>query len=183
MYFALVYYPCIEDQGFHHFRMKYEPYASLMPVHVPFVFPTPEEVGRKKLEAHISKVLKDWKPFHVHFCKLEKTWDHWLYVGAEEGHDQVVQLHDHLYTGILAPYLRKDLPFHPHIGLGLFSKEKYDFNNPTTKLTLDEEKYLRAIEEFEALHFDLWCTIDCLTLVRLDDKFTECMAVQEYSIN
>ncbi len=182
MYFALVYYPHIEDQGFQSFRHKYEPYSELLPEHVPFIYPIPETIGRKKLEVHIEKVLNNWKPFDVHFCTLEKTWDHWMYLGAKEGYNSVVELHDELYEGILSPYLRKDLPFNPHIGLGLFSKEAYDFNDPTAELTLDEVKYYKAYNEFKAMGFDLWCTVDRLTLVEINSDFTTCVDLLDFVI-
>lgn len=124
MPFALVFYPHIEHEGFDNFRKKYDPYIELLPEHVTFVFPTPESIGRENLETHISNTLETWTSFKVHFCYLDKTWDHFLYLGAKEGYNQVVKLHDDLYKGILSPYLRNDLPFFPHNGLGLFSKEK-----------------------------------------------------------
>lgn len=180
MYLALVYYPRIENQGFQAFRDKYEPYSQLLPEHVPLVHPVPEDIGRDNVERHIKQVLSRWKPFRIHFCKLDKTWDHWLYLGAEEGHGEVMELHDHLYTGILSPYLREDLPFYPHIGVGLFSKETYDFDDPTAELTLDEEKYNKARKEFEKLGMDFWRTIDRLTLLKINDDYTECIDLMEY---
>ena len=182
MYFGLVHYPQIGHKGFQSFRNKYEPYSQLLPEHVTFIHPVLETIGKKKLEKHIERVLSNWKPFKVHFCNLEKTWDHWMYLGADEGNKLVLELHDKLYEGILRPYLRKDLPFYTHIGLGLFSKETYDFNNPTAELTLDEEKYYQARKEFEDLEFDLWCTIDRLTLIKINSEFTECVDMRNYSI-
>ena len=183
MYFALVYYPRIEHKGFHSFRQQYEPYSELLPEHVPFVYPVTDTIGKKKLEEHIEKVLDTWKPFDVHFCTLEKSWDHWLYLGAKEGHDFVVKLHDDLYEGLLSPFLRKDLPFYPHIGLGLFSKEAYDFSNPTAELTLDEERYTKAFKAFEELEFDLWCTVDKLTMVQVNTALTESTDLREFLIH
>ena len=182
MYYALVYYPHIKHKGFQSFRHKYEPYSELLPEHVPFIYPVPDIIGREKLEKHIKKVLSSWKPFDVHFCTLEKTWDHWLYLGVKEGYHSVVKLHDKLYEGILSPYLRKDLPFNPHIGLGLFSKEAYDFNNPTAQLSLDEKKYNRARKEFEEMNFDLWCTVNKLSLVKINSDFTECVDLTYYKM-
>ena len=182
MYFGLVYYPQIEDEGVLSFRETYEPYSALLPEHMPFIYPVPETIGREKLDRHIKKVLRSWKPFDVHFCTLDKTWDHWLYLGVREGYHSVVELHDTLYEGMLIPYLRKDLPYSPHIGLGLFSREGYNFDDPTAELTLDEEKYNKAYQEFEALGFDLWCTVDTLTLVKLNADFTECVNLTNYGI-
>jgi len=182
MYFGLVHYPKIIHKGFQSFRQTYEPYYALIPAHVTFIHPVPEIVGRKKLEEHIEKVLSDWQPFKVHFYTIEKTWDHWLYIGAEEGHSSVVGLHDNLYEGMLGPYLREDLPFYPHIALGLFSKEAYDFDNPTAELSLDGDRYRQARKEFEDLGFDLWCTIDRLTLVKINSDYTECTDLRNFVI-
>jgi hypothetical protein len=182
MYFGLVHYPQIEHEGFQSFRQKYDPYHTLLPEHVTFIHPVPESLGRENVEAHIEKVLLQWKAFKVHFCALEKTWDHWMYLGAMEGHDLVVELHDQLYKGILSPHLRKDLPFYPHIGLGLFSQENYDFDNPTASLSLDQEKYQRARKEFEDLCFAAWCTIDTLTLVWMNAEYTECVDEKVFTL-
>lgn len=182
MYFALVYYPGIEDEGFHVLRDKYEPYHQLLPEHLPIIFPVPEDIGLKKLEDHITRILTQWKPFKFHFHGLLKSWDHWLFLVLAEGNDLVRTLHDELYTDILIPYLRNDLPYIPHIGLGLFSKEKYDFTNPTAQLSLDKEKYIKAKREFENLILDFWRTIDHLTLVKINTDFTKCQDVMEFRI-
>lgn len=182
MYFALVNYPQITHEDFQSFRQRYDPYVNLIAEHLTFIFPVPEDVGRIKLEEHIVKVLRTWEPFKVHFSTLELNWDHWMYLGAKEGHERIVELHDQLYEGILSPFLREDLPFYPHIGVGLFSKEGYDFNNPTAKLTLDEEKYKQARKEFEAIGFDLWITVDSLSLVKVNSDYTECNDIRSFMI-
>ena len=182
MYLALVYFPEVQDPGFHEFRNKYEPYASLLPEHLTLVFPVPESIGREALEQHIAQVLKPWSPFRVHFSRLMKTTDHWLFWIPEEGNELVSGLHDELYSGILSEHLREDLPYAPHIGLGLFSKEDYDMENPTAALTLDEDRYQRARKEFTEMNLDLWCSIDQLVLLSINDDFTECKRLHTFSI-
>lgn len=131
------------------------------------------------------------RDFHVFRNKYEPfssllpehlTFDHWLFWTIREGNELVIRLHDDLYTGILAPHLREDLPYMPHIGLGLFSKEGYDFNDPTAELTLDREKYERARKEFEDMNLDLWFTIDQLTLLRVNAEFTECREIKTFQL-
>jgi len=182
MYLSLLYYPGIEHRDFHAFRNKYEPFSSLLPEHLTFVFPVPEILGQEEIENHILEVCGLWNPFRVHFCSLEKSIDHWLFWTIREGNELVIRLHDDLYTGILAPHLREDLPYMPHIGLGLFSKEDYDLSNPTAELTLDSEKYLQARKEFEDLDLDLWFTIDQLTLLRVNAEFTECREIKTFQL-
>jgi len=174
MYFALVYYPNIDNEAFHSFRRKYDPWYFLLPPHVPFVFPTPVEIGRKNLENHISYVLNKWEKFEVRFNTIEKTWDHWMFLGAGEGKEKVVRLHDELYTDILASHLRTDLPFDPHIGLGVFSKQEYNFNHPEARLELDLTRFQKALDEFKQLKFEIACTIDRLVLIEINEDFTRC---------
>jgi len=182
MYFALVYYPGIEQPEFHVLRRKYEPYASLLPEHLALLFPVPESIGLKNIENHIKTVLSKWKTFEVHFNGLEKSWDHWLLLVLMEGKQEVVKLHGELYSGILSPHLRKDLPYIPHIGLGLFSKETYDFDNPNAQLNLDEQKYSKAKIEFENLKLDFWRKIDHLTLVKINQDFTDCTDLMSFKL-
>jgi len=113
MYYSLNYYPKIKHIDFHRFRNKYEPFSSLIVEHVTFVFPTPSEIGLENLKKHISEVLKKWQTFDIHINGIDITWDNWMYLTVKEGNSKVVKLHDDLYTGILEPYLRKDLPFTP----------------------------------------------------------------------
>ena len=174
MYLALVYYPPIENKDFLEFRETYEPFHALLPPHVPFIFPLEESFGMEKLKEHILTILDGWNSFEMHFCKLKKTWDHWLFLGAKKGNKKAVRLHDELYSGELLPYLREDLPYTPHIGLGFFGTEAYDFQHPTAELTLDKKRYKQAKKEFKALNFELWCQIDKLTLVRVNEEFTVC---------
>jgi hypothetical protein len=183
MYFALVYYPKIEQKEFHLLRNKYEPYANLLPEHLAFLKPVPGSVGEENLKRHIKSILIKWEPFNVHFYGLEKSWDHWLLLVLKEGNQKAIKLHDELYSGILSPYLRKDLPYTPHVGLGLFSKENYDVSNPTAQLSLDEEKYQSARAEFKNLGLDFWRTIDHLTLVKINPDFSRCWDIMDFRLN
>jgi len=183
MFYALVHYPKIGHPGFQAFRKRYEPYAGLLPEHLPFVFPVPESIGFENLVKHVEKVLEKWTAFDIHINGHTKTWDHWLMLVLKEGNEKTIRLHDDLYTGILAPYLREDLPYLPHIGLGLFSKENYNFNNPTAKLQLDEARYTQALAEVKELNLDFWRTVDTLTLVKVNPEFTQCWDVKVFKLS
>ncbi len=180
MFYALVYYPRIEHAGFHTFRNKYEPYSFLIEDHIPLIYPVPDSIGEEGISKHIENVLNDWNPFEIHISGFEKTVDHWLMLILKKGNDLVIRLHDQLYQDILASYLQKDLPYVPHVGLGLFSKEAYDFNNPTAELTLDQERYQDALAELKQMELDFHRTIDNLTLVRVNDDFTKCWDVRDF---
>ena len=43
--------------------------------------------------------------------------DYYVFLVPDEGFSEVSRLHDALYTGRLAPNLRLDIPYVPHIGI------------------------------------------------------------------
>lgn len=93
----------------------------------------------------------------------------------------MILLHDELYTGILKPYLRTDIEYIPHIGLGHFIKEskKYDYANPT-QVDLDEATYEEALEKARNLDVSYSAQVEKLHLVEIDDRFTYTKDVEEF---
>ena len=49
-----------------------------------------------------------------------------LYLLPDQGRAVIVQLHYRLYQGPLAPYLRADLPYLPHITMGMAPDEEQE---------------------------------------------------------
>ncbi|MCP4567450.1 MAG: 2'-5' RNA ligase family protein, partial [FCB group bacterium] len=51
--------------------------------------------------------------------------DRWfLFLVPDEGFSQIIKLHDDLYTGIMSNHLRLDIPFTPHMTVGIFDDAK-----------------------------------------------------------
>jgi hypothetical protein len=169
MYYGLVYNPEFDKRtkkNIETFRRKYDSFVDYWEPHIPFIFPVPcSEVEETKLIEHIEKVLKRWKPFPIHIEGFTKSRDHWLLLLLKEGNEKVIALHDELYTGILSPYLRKDLEFIPHIGLALFARKDAGYNalDPTV-VDFDEKLYRQALAEAESLKMDSSEVIDRLFL-------------------
>jgi 2'-5' RNA ligase len=169
MYYALVYNPEFDERtkgNIETFRRKYDSFVDYWEPHIPFIFPVPcSEVEETKLIEHIEKVLKRWEPFLIRIGGFAKSWDHWLLLLLKEGNEEVIALHDELYTGILSSYLRKDLEFIPHIGLALFAREDAGYNALDPKVVdYDEKLYRQALEEAESLKIDSFDIIDRLFL-------------------
>lgn len=180
MFHCLVHYPDIEKQKIHEFQNKYDPFVNLIDIHITFLFPIPEEIDKDTLERHIRKILSNWEPFLVHIKGIKKTWDHFMYLAFKKGGNKIIRLHDELYSGILHPYLRTDLPYDPHIGLGWFGVEKYDFNNPVYQHELDEVKFNKAKKEAQLIDTGYDCVIDKLTLVGVEEDFTRTWNIEDY---
>jgi hypothetical protein len=171
MLYSVVFYTKLEHVGFQNLRKRYDPYVNLIDDHISLVFPIPDMVGHANLISHVRRIADSWKSFDVHINGLEKSWDNWLLLKVSEGHDEIVRLHDKLYTGPLAPYLRSDIQYSPHVGIGLFVTEDYDPLNPR-KVRWDSSRYKNARAEAESLGLDWWRRLDEFTVVKMDEGLT-----------
>jgi hypothetical protein len=172
MYHVLVHYPKFDrrtEENIRAFRRKYDPFLGSWRPHIPFIFPVPcSEVEEEKLTEHIETVLKNRKPFSIRIGGFAKSWDHWLLLLLKEGNEEATGLHDELYTGILSRYLRRDIEYIPHIGIGLFVKKDAEYNvlDPR-KAAIDAKLYSRALKEAKSLEIDSFDTIDRLSLTKV----------------
>ncbi len=183
MFYALVHYPNIDTRRINEFRRKYDPHVHLIEPHITFVFLVPESVGEASLVSHIERVSSQWRPFPIHLQGLQKAWDHWLFLILAAGNENVIRLHQDLYTGILASCRREDIPFVPHLGLGLFATQDagYDIRNPQ-EVSLDIEKYSQALKEAQQLGLEYHCVVDRLHLVRISDDISKIMWSKEFPL-
>lgn len=170
MHYALVLYPEVGIGRIQETRRKYDPTFDVIGPHITVLFPVPEAVGEAELVSHIENVLRDWEAFEIRLGELAKSNDHWLFLTLEEGAREVKGLYQALYTGILAQYRRGDIEFVPHLGLGLFVKDRatYDWNKPQES-EFDQQKHDAAIREAEALRLDSLWEARTLHLVKIPD--------------
>lgn len=179
MLYALVHKPVIDDSKIDGFRSKYDPYYKLIGTHLTLIFPTPDVIGKETLSNHIHSVLSRHKSFAIHLSGLGTSWDHWLNLLVSEGNQELIDLHDELYTGVMAPFLRTDLPFIPHVGLGLFVQGNYSVINPEA-VELDDSKYREALKEAEALELDYRSMVDRFDLIALNNEGSQVVNSEEF---
>lgn len=112
--------------------------------------------------------MKNWKPFPIRIGGFSKSWDHWLFLLLKEGNEKAIALHDELYTGILSPYLRRDIEHIPHVGIGLFVRKEAGYNALDPKVVdFDAELYSQALKEAESLKISRSDTVDRLILSKV----------------
>lgn len=105
------------------FRKAHDPpYRDVVQAHVTLVFGI-EDVDPAAYIAHIRAVTQTANPidFVCRYAMLgsdHASDDAYVFLVPDEGFSAISLLHDRLYTGLLAPKLRLDLPFIPHITLG-----------------------------------------------------------------
>ena len=106
-----------------------DPSRSSIPVHFTLVFAT-DAIERHALVEHVQSEAREFKSFPFAAPSSDVIWDPvsklWLLtLLPERGGDKITELHDALYSGPLAPELRTDIPYAPHVTV-VGSKAKDD---------------------------------------------------------
>ncbi|MFH2056816.1 MAG: 2'-5' RNA ligase family protein [bacterium] len=122
-------YPRLEKHDFdciQSIRAEYEPNFDLLDPHVTFVFET-DDVEQSLFLEHLRPLITatpaiDFVMRSVSLVKDVGRERWFLLLIPDEGFSFMVRLHDRLYTGVLTPQLRIDIPFIPHITLGVFAE-------------------------------------------------------------
>jgi len=174
MYFTLVHFPNIDYSKINRLRKQYDPTYRIIDPHITVMFPVPVTVDEEKIINHIQNVLRNWKSFPIHITGLVKSWDHWLFLTMQEGRPLLIQLYREIYSGMMTKWKREDIEYIPHIGLGLFLKEKYRYNvKDPKKLELAEISYVKAHQEAESLDLDYTSDFNQVNLIKLNGKLSK----------
>lgn len=180
MFYAVIHRPEVDVSPIKSISSKYDPYYGLTGPHVTLVFPfKADEVSKDAFLEHVREVAAQTQPFNIRLNELELAWDQWLFLTPSSGRQQVVNLHDDLYGGLISKFLREDIEFVPHVSLGLFSKNEGEYDLKDPKATpLDEPKYKEALKEIEALKIDLEYKATKLEIISVDEKFTKTETIE-----
>jgi 2'-5' RNA ligase len=103
------------------FRARHDPMAALIPAHLTLVFPFPTSLTRLQVETHVRRVASRFPVVPVSFKSVRPCASEFLFLMAARGAAAVTELHDRLYTRSLAPHLRRDLEYQPHITLARYA--------------------------------------------------------------
>jgi 2'-5' RNA ligase len=102
------------------FRAAHDRQASVLGPHFTLLFGC-AEVDETTYIGHVRTIASSTPAFAFHCRAAEPDADDntgYAYLVPELGRDAITTLHDALYTGPLAPFLREDIPFTPHITIG-----------------------------------------------------------------
>jgi predicted protein tyrosine phosphatase/2'-5' RNA ligase len=125
MTLAVVAYPVLDEadrQWIESFRLKHDPQSARIGAHFTLVFPVDAEPA--DVEADIQAGARAAAPIAFSIHRSELVVDVWgggthVFLVPEEGAAAISALRDRLYAGTLRPHLRADIPFVPHITVGL----------------------------------------------------------------
>jgi len=114
----VAWFPALEGiERIEAYRRQFDPMAGEVAVHLTLVFPFPTPLTRLQVESHVKRVAAGWPPIAVTFRHVRAKDNEFVFLMASRGADSIVALHDRLYTRSLAPHLRRDLPYEPHLTL------------------------------------------------------------------
>lgn len=104
------------------FRTRHDPQAAIVEPHFTLVFAC-AALAEDDYLAHVRAVAAASPPigFSCRYAMLgadDGNADGYVFLVPDEGHAALSHLHDRLYAGLLAPVLRLELPFTPHVTIG-----------------------------------------------------------------
>jgi 2'-5' RNA ligase len=99
-------------------RRRYDPLADLVQPHITLVFPFDSEITDAELREHAHTCVRNVAPFRAVLSQVTGHEGEYLLLNVKNGNDDVVALHDLLYTGPLAQYLSTEHTFVPHMTVG-----------------------------------------------------------------
>ena len=116
---AIVWFPPVELlRDVEAFRTRHDPLASTLPAHVTLVFPFESTLSSLQLAAHVRRVVARWPQLPVRIERADALVGEWVHLRLTGGRAAVVELHDRLYRGVLAPFLRREFHYDPHLTVG-----------------------------------------------------------------
>ncbi len=107
-------------QRLQNFRLVHDPLGARIAPHVAVVFPFHANLTVIQLASHIKRATAGWPVLPVTFrCVQSASSQNGLFtiLVCDLRSEAIIELHDRLYKGVLAGFLRDDIPYQPHITL------------------------------------------------------------------
>jgi len=104
-------------------RRRYDSNFNLVGPHISLVFEI-SNIGSDEFIAHIRSACRNFAKIEFNLrCATVMPGianeNYYLFLVPDQGNSEIVRLHDRLYTGLFAKHLRLDIPFVPHITVGI----------------------------------------------------------------
>ncbi len=177
MFYGMVFHPQLDAESsriIDAIRREYDPTWGVVALHQTLIFPTPERIGHERLVGHIQTVLAGWKPFAIRLGGFQKSPDHWLFLGVQQGEAEVKRLYLALNSGIMEEYRGDITRFVAHLGLGLFVKEGVSYDrHKRQESEFDQRRYDEALGKAQALPAFPQISVERLLLITIPDAVIE----------
>ncbi len=154
---AIVIFPKFENDFFiQQIRARFDPLASLIDPHITLVFPYESDFPIKQLHTHIQHAIQGIRPFEINLQGVTGSESEYLFLNIKCGNDQIIKLHDCLYSGLLESHLKKDHTYIPHLTVGRLN---------------DQTAFLTALETAQNLSGVFSTVINEISLIRVEENY------------
>lgn len=132
-------------------RKKYDPLADHVSPHITLVFPFESSIETDVLKEHMISILSGRKKFNIILggFTMTRSYGNYLFLNVIRGTEEIIRIHNDLYTGILKNYYPKWLQegnFLPHMTVGNMEDEKV-FLEAADKIKGINETFETKVEE------------------------------------
>jgi len=104
--------------------MRFDPLAHVIAPHITLVFPFESDLSSRDIESHVRSALVDHPPFDIRLDGITGDDAGYIFLNVTTGSDDLIRLHDTLYTRQLASHLSLDHVYRPHLTLGRIQEPK-----------------------------------------------------------
>lgn len=143
-------------------REIHDRHYNLVDPHFTLIFET-NKAATEALSDHIRSVIKEAKiiDFMIRCAVVmpglvDENW--YTFLVPDEGYSDIVRLHDRLYTGILADEQRLDIPYIPHMTIGIHD---------------DRDSCKTLVDRINANSFCISGRIKSVCIVKLENNMIE----------
>ena len=129
----------------HQIRSVYDPLANCIAPHITLVFPFDSGLMTEELRTHAVNALAGVGKFSVALQGITgDARDGYLFLNVMQGNDQIIDLHDRLYAGLLSPFLSRRMTYVPHLTVGRL-REKEAFEHAAEALATMQDRFEAVI--------------------------------------
>ena len=133
-------------------REKFDPLSSNVKPHITLVFPFESNISKIDLQNALVSSLEGIKCFNLKLekiIKIDNNLGMYLFLGVKDGTENIKELQNKLYNGILKDYKPKWLKegeFMPHMTIGSFT-DKTDLNNAYEGVCSIKDSFYTLVEK------------------------------------
>ena len=82
------------------------------------MFPFASSLSVEQVHVHVRRATARWPVLPIALAGAGAYAAQWVHLRVTLGRDAIVELHDRLYRRTLAPFLRREFDYEPHVTLG-----------------------------------------------------------------
>jgi 2'-5' RNA ligase len=99
-------------------RSVFDPLAAIVKAHITLVPPFEDDASSEQLHSHIKQAIQNIQPFHITLQGITGHEGEYLFLNVKRGNDELIELRDRLYSGILATHFLPQYTYVPHLTVG-----------------------------------------------------------------